>query len=397
MQDKSVLLAIENSGGIYNTIIDEASSNQFINLVIVNGITTNDNPQGSNSTLIAGLSISHFISGSETQTITYVAQSGEVVDFSIQSLDAGSLAVQVVFGDQTLNSTTVNDTQISDYSYGASGDLLAHSPGAGVMDIKVTSNNAPPNSMFVVGAKSNLPVQNCTVGVSNGGGGGGNSQETGEIVACVIAPIAAFATLLGAFYLWKYMHGGKTALGAGSQEPPVPVTSEMPPPPFNPSASNAPSSPMNPSDVNPSHKLDNDNPDYSGSEVSGDEETLVQNTAQNPHDKHKRIKYRRKKMNGRHHHHLDSENPCHDMSCPLNGPLHECQDPNTPCVCDDEKCILNDKEHKCGDDQRKCACVDEECPVNRERKKAERREAAQGVAITGAKAGLSAAISQTIQ
>src|SRR5450432_1785353 len=35
LQDKGVLLAIQNSRGIYNTIVDEASSSSFINLGVV--------------------------------------------------------------------------------------------------------------------------------------------------------------------------------------------------------------------------------------------------------------------------------------------------------------------------------------------------------------------------
>jgi hypothetical protein len=81
----------------------------------------------------------------------------------------------------------------------------------------------------------------------------------------------------------------------------------------------------------------------------------------------------------------------------LNDPLHMCQDLNIPCVCEDEKCALNGKEHKCSNDQWRCTCTDEECRVNKERKKERRRKAAQGVAITGAKGGLSATISQVTQ
>jgi hypothetical protein len=403
LQNKSVLSAIEHSGGIYNTIVGVASSNQFINLVIVNGLTTNDNPQGSNSTLVAGLSISHFISGSQTQTIIYTAQSGEIIHFTIQSIDAGSLAVQVMFGGQTLNSTTVNDTQSYGYGYGygygysSSNDLVIHSPDAGEIDIKVTASNAAAESMFVVGAKSNMPVQNCTVGVG-GGVGGGNPKKTAAIVAGVIVPIIAITAIVGAYYWWKHMKGGKAAPSASGQEPPV--HPEKLSPPSHPFESTALPPPIKPGDTHLSHQPDhNDNPDCSCSEPSDDEEKPMQNNAQSPHDKHKLRKHRHKKKNDddRHHHHLDRQHPCYDITCPLNDPLHMCQDLNIPCVCEDEKCALNGKEHKCSNDQWRCTCTDEECRVNKERKKERRRKMSQGVAITGVKEGFSVAISHVTQ
>ncbi|KAI9862978.1 MAG: hypothetical protein M1813_004151 [Trichoglossum hirsutum] len=356
-QDKLVLLAIQNSGGIYNTIFDAASSNQFINLVLINGITRNDNPQGSNSTLIAGLSLAHIISGSQTQSIRYNALSGEVIDFSVESVDAGSLTVQAVFGGKTLNSTTVNDTQSSILSNEAS-DLFVSSPGDGEIDIKVTAENAASNSIFVVGATSNKPIQNCTVPVT---GGGGRSKK-GAIAAGVTVPIIAIAALVGAFYWWKHVKAGKLASSAPGQGPPG-GPEKLPP-----------TSPMSPGDT-----ISSQYPQYPQYP-----QNPPQSHAQNPQNKHKLHRYRFKKGgdDGHHHHHLDREHPCYDMSCPLSDPAHRCQDPNIPCACEDEKCVLNGKDHKC-DERWKCPCIDKECPVTKEKKREQRMK---GGAVASVKA-----------
>ncbi|KAI9782460.1 MAG: hypothetical protein M1839_004946 [Geoglossum umbratile] len=364
-QDKQVLLAIQNSGGIYNTIFDVASSDQFINLVLVNGITKNDNPQGSNSTLIAGLSIAHFISGSQTQLITYNAQSGEIIDFSIQSVDAGDLAVQALFGGKTLNSTTVNETQSLDPSANAS-DLFVHSPGDGEIDIKVTANNANSDSIFVVGAKSNMPTQNCTVAVTKGGG----KSNKGKIAAGVTVPIIVIAALVGAFYWWKH---GKLAPSAPSQ---------------GPSGQGPPGGPEKPPPMSPGDTLPSQYPQYPPyppyPQTPQYPQYLLQSDAQNPQNKHKFRTHRFKKGgdDDRHHHHLDREHPCYGMSCPLSDPAHRCQDPNTPCACEDEKCALNGKDHKC-DERWKCPCIDKECPVTKERKRERRMK---GGAVASVKA-----------
>jgi len=97
IQDEDVLFAIGKSGGVYCSITAEDSSNNY---VILNGLTTQDNPQGNNSTLLSSLAIAHFTAGSQTQSVTYNAQAYEFIDFTIQSIDAGLLTAQLVFSVQ---------------------------------------------------------------------------------------------------------------------------------------------------------------------------------------------------------------------------------------------------------------------------------------------------------
>src|SRR5436190_10674174 len=103
LQDQTVLAAIRNSGGVYATITTEDASNNFINFAILNGLTYNDNPQGNNSTLLAGLSIADSISGSQTKSVTYNAQAHEKIIFSVESIDAGNLTAQALFGGKVQN------------------------------------------------------------------------------------------------------------------------------------------------------------------------------------------------------------------------------------------------------------------------------------------------------
>jgi len=100
IQDEDVLFAIGKSGGVYSTITTEDSSKNFINYVILNGLTTQDNPQGNNSTLLSGFATAHFTGGSQTQSVTYNARAHEYINFTIQSIDAGLLTAQIVFGVQ---------------------------------------------------------------------------------------------------------------------------------------------------------------------------------------------------------------------------------------------------------------------------------------------------------
>src|SRR2546421_12940334 len=108
VQDKTVLAAIKSSGGVYATITTEDASNNFINFAILNGLTYNDNPQGNNSTLLAGLSIADFISGSQTKSVTYNAQANEKVNFTLQSIGAGNLTAKALFGGKVLGSASTS-------------------------------------------------------------------------------------------------------------------------------------------------------------------------------------------------------------------------------------------------------------------------------------------------
>ncbi|KAF2192113.1 hypothetical protein K469DRAFT_554604, partial [Zopfia rhizophila CBS 207.26] len=91
-QDPNVLSAILGTGGMYATIDGATAQNAFVNLVIVHGLTDNDNPSPRNSTtLYNGLSIAFVLDDSGTNTLTYTAEARERLVFSIASVAAGAL------------------------------------------------------------------------------------------------------------------------------------------------------------------------------------------------------------------------------------------------------------------------------------------------------------------
>jgi hypothetical protein len=192
-QDGDVLGAIMHSGGQYSTVFSATTANSFVNLVLVNGLTENDNPSGTQSQLLGGLSVSRFISGSDTVTVTYDARDNEIIDFTVESVDAGTLDIQAV-----LNGKVVDESSTL-YS---SGYLSVSTKDSGKVDIKVKANGAPQDSIITVGATSNLPTQNCTVGVQ----GGGSGLSKGGIAGLSIGLIGVFAGVgVGLFYLLKHV------------------------------------------------------------------------------------------------------------------------------------------------------------------------------------------------
>ncbi|KIW78657.1 hypothetical protein Z517_08495 [Fonsecaea pedrosoi CBS 271.37] len=200
LQDTDVLAAIMNSGGRYFTIQNYNASKAFIDGIIVNGLTRNDNPDGDTTTLLAGLDASHFISGSETQTMSYSARSKEQLTFNVQSVDAGTLAVQIVSGSKTLAKGEA-DYYSSYYSSGFS--VVA--PSTGTIDVKVTADRADKNSIFVVGVTSNLPPENCTVGVV--GDDEPKHNNTPQIVESSVGSVVGLVILsVIAYLLHKYCY-----------------------------------------------------------------------------------------------------------------------------------------------------------------------------------------------
>ncbi|KIX93438.1 uncharacterized protein Z520_10857 [Fonsecaea multimorphosa CBS 102226] len=198
LQDTDVLSAIMHSGGRYFTIQNYNASKAFIDGIIVNGLTHNDNPDGDTTTLLAGLDASHFISGSETQTMIYSARAKEQLTFNVQSVDAGTLTVQIVSGGKTL------DKGQSDYysSYYSDGYSVV-APSTDTIDVKVTADNAAKNSIFVVGVTSNLPPENCTVGV----GDAPKKNNVPQIVEGTVSSVVGLVVLAGiGYFIYKYCY-----------------------------------------------------------------------------------------------------------------------------------------------------------------------------------------------
>lgn len=393
-QDKEVLVAIGKSGGIYSTITSEDSSQNFINYAILNGLTTKDNPAGDNSTLLAGLATAHFTGGSQTQTITYNARAHEHIDFTIESIDAGSLTAELLFSGKSKNKTEV--------SYYNNGYLSYSAGSAGEIDIKVSATNAPADSLFVVGAVSNMPAQNCTVGVGSVGGGGLSTGGKAGLGVGIPLVVGLFG-LLG-YFLWKNwgklpkfpklkipdLYSGPHGAQAMSWDPQPSHGLEKA------VASVPPSYPLKPGPDETHHSI------HSVSSLSDSIPSAVP-PATNPANKHHKLRLKKRKADQEyHHHHLPPGHPCYVSDCsqaqtlhqckdyrclcadPTNPmPNHKCEDIKFPCACTDPECPSNNPKHTCLDPEYPCACSDETCPLSEEQKKKRRTDMAFGFGLKG--------------
>ena len=193
LQDARVVSAITKSGGVYSTILNEGSSRNYINLVLVNGITKNDNPSGTSDILLAGLFSTHFISGSQTQTIKYAARKNETIVFTVQNTNATTLGVDFVVSGKTVKNITVATLR--------KGTANVTLPENGQIDIKVTASSTGQDSVYAVGAESDMPTQNCTVAVK------GNALSPGAKAGVAIGVIGAVGLIgVGLLFLcWKYL------------------------------------------------------------------------------------------------------------------------------------------------------------------------------------------------
>jgi hypothetical protein len=298
VQDPSVLAAVMHSGGRYATITDSGSAQDFIKAVLVNGLTTNDNPSGNQDILLGGLSVSKFISGSSTVTVSYTARSNESVIFNIQSVDAGTIKAQASLNGKVVDKGT---------SSFRSTTLTVAAPNGGKIDIAVQAQSAPKDSIVVIGAVSNLPSQNCTVGI--GGGGGNHVAKAAGLGVGIPALIAVIGAGCYMFYKHFYVpktpptaHGPPTYIGdpgpaigpTGAEklvQPIIQSVSSVPPfvpPPKGPPPKNQTSDKDN-SDDN-SKWADDDDTDYEPGDNNQDE---VPNSTDNPNnptpDQHNKI------------------------------------------------------------------------------------------------------------
>lgn len=77
--------AILDTGGIFSIFNSADAYQSFVDLVIANGPTQADNPNNTNTKILSGLSLISVTSANSPRTITYSAQAGEKLEFSIQS------------------------------------------------------------------------------------------------------------------------------------------------------------------------------------------------------------------------------------------------------------------------------------------------------------------------
>lgn len=423
-----------NSGGKYYGISDALSSRNFINAILVNGLTRQDNPNDDKSVLLSGLEAAQYIKGTETQTMSYGARAKEQLEFTITSVDAGTLEAAVMSGKKTLASSKFVMTGLGD-------TLSVVAPSDGNIDVKVTAHGASDQSIFLVGVTSNLPPENCTVGI---GDKPGKTNKAVIIGPAVGVPLLAIVGL-GSYFIWKHFHktptsgghgGGPNAGGPNGADAPeyigdkapgysvsaVPPPHKpsnwfkdmfkfpehgVPPPPPPPPPSNSLNNKQTGDQNNDDGKQTRDEPGSEYDDVEVEDET-PQDPNQPPdgHKNHTRL-HRMRIYGNNHHHHVGPEHPCYNEKCPLNKSDHVCDSPQYPCTCVDPKCKLNSRLHFCSDDNapnHKCPGPKENpyCPLNdppyMEAKKKEHSELVRKyMAQDAAKAGVKMAVNYGIR
>lgn len=227
-QQPTVLRALRESKGVYATITVAAGSQNFINYVLLNGLTSQDNPQGAGDRLLAGLATTQFISGSNPVTLKYSAEKGEAANFTVVSFTNDRLTVEAKIGGQTFRPVTPTPS-VRQF-------LNLTAPSGGTLEVTVSASTPPKDGLFSVLTNSNQPIKNCTVGVS-----GSSGLTTGAKAGVGIGVTALVAGLLaGGFYAYKHFF----AAASNASPPPlinggapsVPPPAEVSPGWYNPGA-----------------------------------------------------------------------------------------------------------------------------------------------------------------
>ncbi|KAL8304821.1 hypothetical protein RB600_007954 [Gaeumannomyces tritici] len=209
-QSKEILKAVRESRGVYATITAAAGSINFINYVLLNGLTYQDNPQGYDSQLLAGLSQTYPIGG-DAVTLKYQAVAGEVLSFRVVSIGAGTLTSVAQMGGSTFSQTG---------SSSSASVVNVTAPNSGQIELQVSprSGGSPQDALFSVTTNSNVPLKNCTVGVGPTDEGG---LSVGAKAGIGIGVTVAVLGLLGGggYFAFKHFHVGGAEGGIGAAPP----------------------------------------------------------------------------------------------------------------------------------------------------------------------------------
>ncbi|KAF2000641.1 hypothetical protein P154DRAFT_619895 [Amniculicola lignicola CBS 123094] len=214
-QDPDILNAILGTGGMYATINGATAQNAFANLMIVHGLTGDDNPEPQNSTTVYnGLSIAFTLDSSGRSTVVYSAESNEDLIFTFASVAAGDLNITAVDANgKELNKTTVEE------SLYRTEELHLKAQSTGGLQIKVEGEPNQENALFTVGVNSSIPLTNCTLEQPKSSGlSAGAKAGIG-----VSVPLLAGLLGLGSYFAWKYWKGlpSKAPPGPAPDAPPM--------------------------------------------------------------------------------------------------------------------------------------------------------------------------------
>jgi len=161
-QDRDILSAIMESGGVYATVSAASGIQTFLGLVLARGLTGIDaSAAGSNDTLIPGLATASFLSKTGSNTFVYKAKAGESLNITVTAID--TIDLKVVLRDPKANtelkSATTDSSGIALISYTAQGDMD--------LEVVVSAVTSGASGIFSVGVGSSLAT-NCTIPTPSG-------------------------------------------------------------------------------------------------------------------------------------------------------------------------------------------------------------------------------------
>ena len=212
-QDLSILSAILATGGTYTTIGVSTAQANFVSLVLAHGLTDTDHAGGTSSILLPGLLTAGNVSTSSgTETFTYDALSGEVLDFTVTAIT-----------DETFDFTLHEACANKDIGSGSTsmGSIIFATTAATSLDLIISTKNTTAG-LFSMSLPS--PV-NRTIAVCGSGntttpannGAGPNPNTTTVSMPTTPTPTAR-ATFAGSAAMLKTYAAGAifpVAMAAG--------------------------------------------------------------------------------------------------------------------------------------------------------------------------------------
>jgi len=163
-QDPGILKAILHTGGIFEAFNDATSQENFIALVLLNGLTGIDTKgEGGRTLLLSGLTTSSLLSLTGPNTFAYSARQGETFNITISTKDDLNLVV-------TLRDAQVNiDIASQAANITAPGFMKYTAKSSMDIEVVVTASNPSPDGVFSIELQSDIsgsdncqPITNTT-------------------------------------------------------------------------------------------------------------------------------------------------------------------------------------------------------------------------------------------
>lgn len=158
-QEREILSAILNTGGIYATMNQADAQQTFIALALAHGLTGIDVGSGNGSSnLLPGLATAAFLSQTGANTFTYAAKAGETINITVTAIDTIDLKVTLrdVNAGSDIKSNTTGSTGFTTLQYTANS--------ATDLEAVITATNTSASGIFSVSLNSSIPLDiNCNI------------------------------------------------------------------------------------------------------------------------------------------------------------------------------------------------------------------------------------------